>query len=614
MSSTVARRLVRKVGHAVVIGVLATLFVSTSAAAADEPVRYVEPVDAPVIDPYRAPASPYGPGNRGLEYDTSPGQPVHAVAPGVVVFAGQVAGSLHVSVEHADGRRSSYSFVESVAVTLHQRVDRGQVVAAAGERLHVGLREGDVYVDPAAHFGTEVLSIRLVPENPAGGPVWNQTAHEAITLAQLTLFEGGGFGLGDLASGVVGGLGVAGGFLWENAAESAPVLLDVALYVSREVTFRFNPALAIAVFDIAVPLALGRESPMFDALVEASSPTSFLRVVRRGIDWWHHRSDCTSAGTSPPPAEGRRVAVLVAGLDSTSADAAIGDMAVDQLGYAPGDVLGFSYSGGRTPGLFDDHDRAVAADLDAIAVRPYDEVASTHGLAHRGVLLADLLEEVAGGAQGAIVDLYGHSQGGIVVRLALAELASRPDGAATLEALGLVATMGTPHQGSDLAATALVAADSGEGQVLLAGAEGAFGWPVDPDQAPNIADMARSSRLLEGLAAEGLPDGPAYLSLAGRGDLVVADSRTDLDGARQVTLPIDGASTHHRLPSDAATTRELALGLAGLAPTCESVLDFVLDNVSVEGVHALHAAGGVGVNVGDAYTSLPRGVGELVID
>ena len=26
------------------------------------------PVDAPVLDPFRAPAGPYGPGNRGIEY------------------------------------------------------------------------------------------------------------------------------------------------------------------------------------------------------------------------------------------------------------------------------------------------------------------------------------------------------------------------------------------------------------------------------------------------------------------------------------------------------------------------------------------------------------------
>ena len=37
-------------------------------------VTYQAPVAAVVSDPFRAPATPYGPGNRGLEYATSPGR------------------------------------------------------------------------------------------------------------------------------------------------------------------------------------------------------------------------------------------------------------------------------------------------------------------------------------------------------------------------------------------------------------------------------------------------------------------------------------------------------------------------------------------------------------
>jgi hypothetical protein len=352
---------------------------------------------------------------------------------------------------------------------------------------------------------------------------------------------------------------------------------------------------------------------MFDALVEAGSVTTFLRVVDRGIDWWHQRGDCTPTDVAPPPPPaGRRVAVLVAGLDSTSSDAAVGSVAWDGLGYSPGDVLGFSYEGGRTPGLFGEVEHDVADDLDGIGVSTYGDAASTAGLASRGVLLADLLEDVAHATPGAMVDLYGHSQGGIVVRLALAELARRPGGDATIAALGLVATMGTPHQGSDLASAALVAAGSGEGQLGLFAADELLDLPIDPDQVPNMADLALGSDLLEGLAREGLPTGPDYLSLAGRGDPVVAEGRTDLDGARQVTLPVEGFSAHDRLPGDPATTREMALALAGLSPTCESLGDFFLDTTQAELVHGAHAAIGVGVNVGDAYASIPRGVGELL--
>ena len=72
-------------------------------AAASDAVHYRPPVDAPVVDPFRAPKSAFGPGNRGLTYDLAPGSPVHASAPGTVVFAGWVAGTRHVTVLHADG-------------------------------------------------------------------------------------------------------------------------------------------------------------------------------------------------------------------------------------------------------------------------------------------------------------------------------------------------------------------------------------------------------------------------------------------------------------------------------------------------------------------------------
>ena len=35
-------------------------------------VGYAPPVDAPVTDPFRPPTSPYGPGNRGVEYASVP--------------------------------------------------------------------------------------------------------------------------------------------------------------------------------------------------------------------------------------------------------------------------------------------------------------------------------------------------------------------------------------------------------------------------------------------------------------------------------------------------------------------------------------------------------------
>src|SRR5688572_29153669 len=107
--------------------VCSTTLVDVPSAAPQDP-PYVPPVDAPVLDPFRPPASRYGPGNRGLEYDTAPGTPVAAVADGRVTFAGSVAGSLHVTILHEDGLRTTYSFLARVEVVAGQRLQQRDVV------------------------------------------------------------------------------------------------------------------------------------------------------------------------------------------------------------------------------------------------------------------------------------------------------------------------------------------------------------------------------------------------------------------------------------------------------------------------------------------------------
>jgi murein DD-endopeptidase MepM/ murein hydrolase activator NlpD len=123
------------------------------------------PVDAPVIDRFRAPEHPYGPGNRGWEYDTEPGAVVLAAGAGVVSFAGQVGGPLHVTVAHGGGLRTTYSFLSSVEVAAGARIARGERVGTADDTFHFGARLGDRYIDPAVLFrpGGLVERARLVP-------------------------------------------------------------------------------------------------------------------------------------------------------------------------------------------------------------------------------------------------------------------------------------------------------------------------------------------------------------------------------------------------------------------------------------------------------------------
>lgn len=102
------------------------------------PPRYQPPVSAPISDEFRPPAEPWLAGNRGLEYDTTPGTAVTAIGPGLVVFAGSVADGLYVTVLHPDGIRSSYSFLAVISVSRGDRVRAGTVVGVAGDLFHLG--------------------------------------------------------------------------------------------------------------------------------------------------------------------------------------------------------------------------------------------------------------------------------------------------------------------------------------------------------------------------------------------------------------------------------------------------------------------------------------------
>jgi murein DD-endopeptidase MepM/ murein hydrolase activator NlpD len=126
-------------------------------------VCWAPPVAAPVADPFREPECRWCPGNRGLEYATPSGRTVRAVGTGRVTFAGPVAGVVYAVVEHRDGRRVTYG---NLAATRHRRGDvvlRGHVVGTTAGPLHLGVREGEHYVDPAPLIGRWVGVPRLVP-------------------------------------------------------------------------------------------------------------------------------------------------------------------------------------------------------------------------------------------------------------------------------------------------------------------------------------------------------------------------------------------------------------------------------------------------------------------
>ena len=126
---------------------------------------YRPPSDAPVADPFRRPAGPYAPGNRGIDYRTEPGSPVLAIGGGTVVFAGRVGAARWVTVLHPDGLRSSYGPLATIEVARNASVIPGQRLGTTAAQLHLGVRAGSIYLDPGLLFGAMNgrRRVRLVP-------------------------------------------------------------------------------------------------------------------------------------------------------------------------------------------------------------------------------------------------------------------------------------------------------------------------------------------------------------------------------------------------------------------------------------------------------------------
>lgn len=121
-----------------------------------------------VVRAFDPPADPWGAGNRGVDLLGSLAQPVMAIATGDVTFARALAGRGVVVVDHG-ALRSTY---EPVTASVHvgQHVVAGQVIGLLQSTyshcvpeicLHLGLRRGDLYLDPLAVLGP--LPVRLKP-------------------------------------------------------------------------------------------------------------------------------------------------------------------------------------------------------------------------------------------------------------------------------------------------------------------------------------------------------------------------------------------------------------------------------------------------------------------
>jgi murein DD-endopeptidase MepM/ murein hydrolase activator NlpD len=140
------------------VAVLVAVFVcAVSMPRADADGSFTPPVDGAIVDHFRPPATAYGPGNRGVDYQTDVGDPVRAAADGEVVYAGWRDGGWgnEVTIAHGHGVRAMYAHLSAVGVAVGDHVDAGETIGlvgatgdATGPHLHFELRLRGAAIDP----------------------------------------------------------------------------------------------------------------------------------------------------------------------------------------------------------------------------------------------------------------------------------------------------------------------------------------------------------------------------------------------------------------------------------------------------------------------------------
>lgn len=152
------------------------LLVPAASAEADPVGAWPLQPEPRVVRGFDPPAVSWAAGHRGVDLLGRYGQAVGAALPGVVRFAGRLAGRGVVVVGHGD-TRTTYEPV-TPAVEVGDRVGRGGTLGhldLAGSHclpracLHWGWRRDDTYLDPLALVGAR--PVRLLPlwrDEPVG--------------------------------------------------------------------------------------------------------------------------------------------------------------------------------------------------------------------------------------------------------------------------------------------------------------------------------------------------------------------------------------------------------------------------------------------------------------
>ena len=126
------------------------------------------PAHLGIIDPFRAPACERCAGNRGVELATRHGAAVAAGLSGTASWVGPVADRLYVVLRSStDPRvRITYGGLASTTVQTGDTVGVGDPVGVAGSDLFVGMRVGNVHVDPLRYATATPGTVAAPPSAP----------------------------------------------------------------------------------------------------------------------------------------------------------------------------------------------------------------------------------------------------------------------------------------------------------------------------------------------------------------------------------------------------------------------------------------------------------------
>jgi hypothetical protein len=217
----------------------------------------------------------------------------------------------------------------------------------------------------------------------------------------------------------------------------------------------------------------------------------------------------------------------VAGIGSKTAGglaAELYEYGPERLGYKPAKLYWFSYRGIRGPHLHEPYRRADTYGHLEVAVRRLMALARKY--------------------PGVDVDLFAHSQGGVVARLFLESQAAAWN--PRLPRVAHLVTFASPNQGAPLAGVAdeLRASSAGRSVLDAVSRWSRSGAPIPDPLTPAVAELAPGSSVMSALARQDVAYGTQILTLASPFDVVVPADRARIPGKLNRVVPSNGLDAH----------------------------------------------------------------------